>query len=152
MKNFFLLSIIISIFISIFDAHCVENDLDPKNYTNKAEIIIIDKTSENYIKPFPVLNKDQILNYKNLEITLESCWKSPKIDGEHAALILVNEIIPEQKKIVGRADIKNAIENKFEIENAQIKKVFHGWIFSKDRAASHLNHEVYQIYLSKCVS
>lgn len=131
----------------------IENDLDPKNYTEKAQIIIIDKTLENSIKPYPIIEKNKIFKYKNLEITLESCWKSPKNSDENSAMILVNEIIPQKRRI--KNNVKNNQnpdeQEQYEIENSKIKKIFHGWIFSQNRSISHLEHEIYQIYLDSCI-
>jgi hypothetical protein len=131
----------------------IENDLDPKNYTEKTQIIIIDKTLENSIKPYPIIEKNKIFKYKNLEITLESCWKSPKNSDENSAMILVNEIIPQKRRI--KNNVKNNQnpdeQEQYEIENSKIKKIFHGWIFSQNRSISHLEHEIYQIYLDSCI-
>ena len=157
------------LFFIILFAHkdqlfAIENDLDPKNYTEKAEIIIIDKTLENSIKPNPIITKNKIFKYHNIEITLESCWKSPKDENENSAMILINEIISAKRRIKTKEHkIKNNKENnlqdrnsdeekeQYEIENSKINKIFHGWIFSTNRSAFHLDHPIYQVYLSKCI-
>lgn len=107
------------------------NDLDPKNYTEKAEIIILDKLEENSKKI--ELTKNNIFTYRNLEITLESCWMSPKNKNEHLAKILVIEY-PKTK----RADDKE-------------KKIFHGWIANNNKKISNLKHKLYQIHLFGCI-
>ena len=162
-KNFLIL-LFKMLFIGSNHIFAIENDLDPKNYTEKAEIIIIDKTLENSIKPNPIITKNKIFKYHNIEITLESCWKSPKDENENSGMILINEIISVKRKIkVEKYKIKNDKEKnlqnsnsnqeqeQYEIENFKINKIFHGWIFSKNRSVFHIDHPIYQIYLSKCI-
>lgn len=132
----------------------LENDLDPKNYFNKAEIVIIDKTLGDSAKPksdgknLPkeehfIFEKNVIQKYKSLEIVVETCWTSSKDRSVHEALIRVDEITPMKKQT---SDQK---ENQTEDEQVN-KTIFHQWIFKKDRAISHLEHPIYQIYLSEC--
>jgi hypothetical protein len=68
-------------------------------------------------------------------------------------MILVNEIIPQKRRI--KNNVKNNQnpdeQEQYEIENSKIKKIFHGWIFSQNRSISHLEHEIYQIYLDSCI-
>ena len=162
-KNFRILFFII-LFTHKNQLFAIENDLDPKNYTEKAEIIIIDKMLEDSIKPNPIMTKNKIFKYRNIEITLESCWKSPKDENENSAMILVNEIISAKRRIKTKDhQINNAKEKnlqhsnsgdeqeQYEIENSKINKIFHGWLFTNNRGVFHLDHPIYQVYLLKCV-
>ena len=110
------------------------------------------------------MTKNKIFKYRNIEITLESCWKSPKDENENSAMILVNEIISAKRRIKTKDhQINNAKEKnlqhsnsgdeqeQYEIENSKINKIFHGWLFTNNRGVFHLDHPIYQVYLLKCV-
>ena len=119
-------------FCLFFATHfCIANDLDPKNYSEKAEIKLLDRLEE-HSKTIE-LTKNSIVVYKNLEITLEACWKSPKNKNEHMAKILIIEF-PKNKKTESNG-----------------KNIFHGWIAKENKKVSNLKHRLYQMHLSRCV-
>lgn len=120
--------------IFCFSNFVYANDLDPKNYTEAAEIIILDKLEEG--SKIVELRKNSIFSYKNIEVTLESCWMSPSDKDENMAKILVVEF-PKNRK---SEDISNR------------KEIFHGWIVSNNRKVSSLQHSVYQVHLLKCLA
>ena len=119
------------LFIANF-SFAAKSDLDSKNYTEKGKIILIDKLEENSKKI--ELSKNSIAMYKNLEITLESCWISPKNRNEYLAKILV----------VGFDNAKS-VDDKG-------RKIFHGWIANNNKKVSNLKHRLYQIHLFECIA
>jgi hypothetical protein len=146
MIRFFLITIIIGLFLYLFkieNLSAIYNDEAERwNSSNEAEIIIIDKLITDSIKPNPIITRDKPSGYKKLEITLKSCMVSSKNKKQNAALIKINETSSRN-------------ENKNKLDNMQppiIKKIFYGWIFSDNKTVSHLDHPIYQIYLSKCLN
>jgi hypothetical protein len=132
------------------------DDLDSRNYSDKAEIIIIDKILADSVKPNPIIEKNKIFQYKKLEITLETCWTSPKDTSHNGAMVLINEIVETIKN--AKPNTKNVSPENSKIDGVttddimpETQTVFHGWIFSDNHAISHLEHPIYQVYLAKCV-
>ncbi len=124
-------------YIAIFVIFChfmthnlFANDLDPKNYKEQAKIILIDRLEEN-AQEFTI-KKNTILPYKNIEITLETCWTSKEKKNEDMAKISV-------------------VEFKKNTKDEDGKKIFNGWIARNNKKISNLEHKIYQIHLDSCV-
>lgn len=142
-----------------FSYEIMANDLDIKNYRNKAQLIIIDRAAAGGRKI--EVNNAEVILYKNIEITLYNCWKSPTNKNESAALVKIEQIIPSekyqkelalQKQLSSRARkrINNDIkENDF--ENFTTKKIFSGWLLSKYRYVATVEHPIYDFWLDKCL-
>jgi hypothetical protein len=102
--------------------------ISEKDYTKEARIQALDKVTTHISTMVTPL--EEAIRFRNLEITLLKCWKSPpEEEPENKALLSIHEYIPGEDK----------------------KEIFRGWIFSSSPAISTLEHPVYDITLLECL-
>lgn len=133
MKYF--LHIIISSFLFFAAAIAAAEDISPtqensandKDFTNAVKLRALNKITARASSMEISLN--QITGFGNLEILLESCWRSPpEEEPESKAMLKIWEHIPGEDQ----------------------KEIFHGWMFSSSPAISALEHPVYDITVIEC--
>lgn len=100
---------------------------DEENFANVVVLQGLNKiTAHSSTMEIPV---NSSVKFGNLEIRLESCWKSaPDEKPESAALLQVWEQKPGEEK----------------------KQIFFGWMFSSTPSISTIEHSVYDLTVLEC--
>ena len=127
--------ILYSFFLSAISANSYSNTPEnkityhEKDFTNSVSLQGINKITAR-VSSFDV-QKDNKMNFGNLEVQLIKCWKSPpEEEPENKALLRIWEQIPGEDK----------------------KEIFSGWMFSSSPALSALEHPVYDIVVKECMN
>lgn len=151
--------IFLLIFLISYSHDLKASDLDAKNYSNKARLIIVDRTAGNGKKID--VNNNEIMLYKNIEISFYNCWKSPKNKNESAALVKIEQIVPSEKYEKELSSQKNLSSsarkrinpnaNKTNPDSFTTKKIFSGWLLSNYRYVTTIEHPIYDFWLDKCL-
>ncbi|MDA0781027.1 MAG: DUF2155 domain-containing protein [Rickettsiales bacterium] len=126
--------ILYSFFLSAISANSYSNTSEnkityhEKDFTNSVSLQGINKITAR-VSSFDV-QKDNKMNFGNLEVQLIKCWKAPpEEEPENKALLRIWEQIPGEDK----------------------KEIFFGWMFSSSPALSALEHPVYDIVVKGCM-
>ncbi|PIR39301.1 MAG: cellulase [Alphaproteobacteria bacterium CG11_big_fil_rev_8_21_14_0_20_39_49] len=126
--------ILYSAFLSAISANAYSNTSEnkityhEKDFTNSVSLQGINKITAR-VSSFEV-QKDNKMNFGNLEVQLIKCWKAPpEEEPENKALLRIWEQIPGEDK----------------------KEIFSGWMFSSSPALSALEHPVYDIVVKGCM-
>lgn len=100
---------------------------EPENFSDTAELLGLNKITAKTLKIR--IKNGELIRFGNLQIKLESCWKSaPDEKPESAALLEISE-------------------NKTSDEK---EKLFHGWMYASSPSLNPLQHPVYDVSLIAC--
>jgi hypothetical protein len=120
-------------------------------YMDNAKIVLIERNSTNGNKID--LNINKIIQFKNLEISLISCWQSENEKKDYGALILVEEFFNLNDpiaKVIERNKNKKLNQENENKKKGESQILFYGWIFSKYKYINHMNHQIFDLWLDKC--
>ncbi len=144
------------LFLIIINKDFANSKQDTGSHKENAKIILIERNSTNNNKIN--LNIKKIIQYKNLEISLISCFEPKNKNHDHAALILIEEfkatndtiskIIERNKnKRFNKKNHNNLDNNDIESDS---KILFYGWIFNNHKYVNSIKHPIIDLWLEKC--
>ena len=117
-----------------------DNIMDAKNYKPKATIIMVETKALSGIAVSLSVNK--ITSYKNLDINLLSCWRSPTDSQESAAFVRIEELETDN----------NINKNSTSDSDCTPKRklIYYGWLLNKHKYLSPIQHPLYDFWLKSC--